>query len=77
MQTLLFPDTIEHWQPLTRPRASELEDTRKQLHWAAQIVSALGTTLVEPRADDSHTAACSATSSSASPSSAPCCASPT
>lgn len=55
MHTLVFPDTLAHWQPLTRPRASELEDTRKQLHWAAQMVSALGTTLLEPRADDSHT----------------------
>lgn len=55
MPTLDFSDTIAHWQPLTRPRASELEDTRKQLHWAAQIVSALGTTLAVPRSDDSHT----------------------
>ncbi|HVH99117.1 MAG TPA: hypothetical protein VM869_10415 [Enhygromyxa sp.] len=55
MATIDFSDTIAHWQPLTRPRASDLEDTRKQLHWAAQIVSALGTTLVEPRSDHSHT----------------------
>lgn len=55
MPTIDFSDTIAHWQPLTRPRASELEDTRKQLHWAAQIVSALGTTLAEPRSDHSHT----------------------
>jgi len=55
MPTIDFSDTIARWQPLTRPRASDLEDTRKQLHWAAQIVSALGTTLATPRADDSHT----------------------
>lgn len=30
-------------------------DTRLQLHWAAQIVSSVGRTLVSPRADDSHT----------------------
>jgi hypothetical protein len=50
-----FHDTIAHWQKLTRPRASELEDTRKQLHWAAQLVSAVGATLLPPRSDHSHT----------------------
>jgi hypothetical protein len=55
MPTIDFSATIAHWQPLTRPRASELEDTRKQLHWATQIVSALGTTLATPRSDFSHT----------------------
>lgn len=55
MPTIDFSDTIAHWQRLTRPRASELEDTRKQLHWAAQIVSALGTTLAKPCPDHSHT----------------------
>ncbi|PRQ05622.1 hypothetical protein [Enhygromyxa salina] len=50
-----FPDTVANWQPLTRPRASELEDTRKQLHWAAQLVAAIGTTLCDPRGDYSHT----------------------
>lgn len=50
-----FPDTIAHWHKLTRPRASELEDTRKQLHWAAQLVSAVGATLIPARSDHSHT----------------------
>ncbi|PRQ00025.1 hypothetical protein ENSA5_28390 [Enhygromyxa salina] len=50
-----FSDTIANWLPLTRPRARELEDTRVQLHWAAQLVSAVGTTLCEPRGDYSHT----------------------
>jgi hypothetical protein len=50
-----FTDTIAHWHKLTRPRASELEDTRKQLHWAAQLVSAVGATLVPARSDHSHT----------------------
>jgi hypothetical protein len=50
-----FPDTVANWQPLTRPRASEVEDTRKQLHWAAQLISALGNTLCDARSDYSHT----------------------
>jgi hypothetical protein len=50
-----FPDTVANWQPLTRPRASDLEDTRVQLHWAAQLVSSIGTTLCDARRDDSHT----------------------
>ena len=50
-----FPNTVANWQPLTRPRASEVEDTRKQLHWAAQLVSALGNTLCDPRSDYAHT----------------------
>ena len=45
MSDIDFSDTIAHWEPLTRPRAKDLEDTRKQLHWAAQLASAVGTTL--------------------------------
>lgn len=30
-------------------------NTRLQVHWAAQIVSSVGRTLIAPRADDSHT----------------------
>jgi len=55
MLTVDFSETVARWEPLTRPRASDVEDTRKQLHWAAQIVSALGTTLGRPQVDDSHT----------------------
>lgn len=56
MPTIAFSNTIARWQPLTRPRASDLKDTREQLHWAAQIVSAVGTTLGRPQQpDDSHT----------------------
>lgn len=55
MRNLDFSDTLANWRPLTRPRAADLRDTRQQLHWAAQLVSALGTTLCEPKADDSHT----------------------
>ncbi|KIG18872.1 thiamine pyrophosphate enzyme-like TPP binding protein [Enhygromyxa salina] len=50
-----FPDTVANWQALTRPRSSDLEDTRLQLHWAAQLVSAIGNTLCAARSDDSHT----------------------
>lgn len=55
MAEIAFTDTIASWHKLTRPRARELEDTRKQLHWAAQLVSAVGTTLCERRSDESHT----------------------
>ena len=55
MSDIDFSDTIAHWEPLTRPRAKDLEDTRKQLHWAAQLASAVGTTLNPARPDDSHT----------------------
>ena len=50
-----FVDTIGNWQRLVRPRASDLADTRLQLHWAAQLVAAVGTTLAPAEADDSHT----------------------
>lgn len=55
MSTISFPTTVACWEPLTRPRASDLQDTRVQLHWAAQIVSALGATLGHPQPDHSHT----------------------
>jgi hypothetical protein len=34
---------------------TDLVDTRLQLHWAAQVVSAVGTTLLPAADDDSHT----------------------
>src|SRR5512146_2804840 len=55
VEPIAFTQTIANWHRLTRPRASELEDTRKQLHWAAQLVSAVGTSLCPARSDDSHT----------------------
>jgi hypothetical protein len=43
------------WQYVgTRP-PTDLVDARLQLHWAAQLVSAVGTTLLPAAADDSHT----------------------
>ena len=43
------------WQTLGAVLPKNLVEARLQLHWAAQIVSAVGTTLVPPREDDSHT----------------------
>jgi len=42
------------WQALGRVDPETLVDARLQLHHAAQVVSALGTTFLEPRPDDSH-----------------------
>ena len=53
--TLDFTKTIANWRNLVRPRASELAETRAQLHWAAQLVAALGATLTPARDDLSHT----------------------
>ena len=36
-----FANTIASWQQLARPRASDLEDTRLQLHWSAQAVASV------------------------------------
>lgn len=45
----------EGWRPLGHPPPGSLGDARRQLHWAVQIVAAVGSSLVEPRPDDSHT----------------------
>jgi len=50
-----FPDTLKSWQALGQVDPKDLADARQQLHWAAQIPSAVGTTLIPPRADDSQT----------------------
>ena len=39
------------WMPIG---PADLREARLQIHWAAQIVSALGRSFVTPRADDSH-----------------------
>lgn len=44
------------WQPLTDPPSEGLVDARRQLHWAAQVASSVGKTLVEKKPDDSHQA---------------------
>lgn len=43
------------WKRLGRVQAAELEDTRLQLHWAAQIPASLGYTFANPEPDWSHT----------------------
>lgn len=42
------------WAPLSAVPTESMVDARLQLHWAAQIVAAVGRTLLEPRPDDSH-----------------------
>jgi hypothetical protein len=44
----------ETWKVLGRPEPTALEDARLQLHYAAQLVAAVGATFLEPRPDDSH-----------------------
>lgn len=43
------------WKRLGRVRPDALEDTRLQLHWAAQIPASLGYTFANPEPDWSHT----------------------
>ena len=45
----------EDWHRLGECAPTALVDARLQVHWAAQLVSAVGTTLLPPAADDSHT----------------------
>jgi len=47
--------TSINWQHLGDRPPAALTDARLQLHWAAQLVSAVGTTLLPPAPDDSHT----------------------
>ena len=44
------------WQLLTTPLPEGLVDARRQLHWAAQVASSVGKTLIEKAPDDSHQA---------------------
>ncbi|MEM8609784.1 MAG: hypothetical protein AAGF92_21990 [Myxococcota bacterium] len=43
------------WKPLGSVLPESLEAARLDLHWATQLVSAAGTSLLEPTADFSHT----------------------
>src|SRR5258706_15726292 len=43
------------WEPLGRVEPRALGLARLSLHWAAQIVAAVGSTLIEARPDWSHT----------------------
>ena len=44
------------WQPLAASPEEGLVDARRQIHWAAQIASSVGKTLIEKAPDDSHSA---------------------
>jgi hypothetical protein len=44
------------WRPLGAVPAGALVDARLTLHWAAQLVAAVGNSLESAQADDSHTA---------------------
>lgn len=44
------------WQELGSPVPAALVDARLQLHWACQVVGAVGHTFGTPESDDSHTA---------------------
>lgn len=43
------------WKPLGAVLPSRLTQARLELHWAAQLVSAVGTSLLPPKPDFSHT----------------------
>ena len=49
-------DVGSDWQELGSPVPAALVDARLQLHWAAQVVGAVGHTFGTPEPDDSHTA---------------------
>lgn len=44
------------WDELGGVAPRDLTETRLQLHWASQLVAAVGSSLVSPKPDDSHTA---------------------
>jgi len=44
------------WQEVGSPVPGALVDAKLQLHWAAQVVGAVGHTFGSPKPDDSHTA---------------------
>lgn len=46
---------LRNWQALGQPPPSALQEARNQLHWAAQIATSVGYTLVAPEPDWSHT----------------------
>lgn len=50
-----FPRTTSEWQRVGTVHPADLTDSRLQLHWACQIPSSVGTTLLPARDDDSQT----------------------
>src|SRR5512135_1422448 len=55
MRTASQISAASNWLHVGERAPTELVDARLQLHWAAQLVSAVGTTLLPAAADDSHT----------------------
>ena len=47
--------TISNWEQLGQVSPQTLTNARLQLHWASQIVAAVGNALIPPESDDSHT----------------------
>lgn len=43
-----FDGLLKHWRPFSSVDETVFVDTRLQLHWAAQIVAAVGNTLRKP-----------------------------
>jgi hypothetical protein len=52
-EPITIPST--NWLRVGERAPADLVDARLQLHWAVQLVSAVGTTLLPAAADDSHT----------------------
>ncbi len=52
---LNFQNEISRWRVLGRVEPERLSDTRLNLHWAAQVVSAVGASYLPQQPDDSHT----------------------
>jgi len=50
-----FHRTASEWQKVGNVNPGDLKDSRLQLHWACQIPSSVGTTLLPAREDDSQT----------------------
>jgi len=48
-------NTINKWEQLGLVSPQMLTNARLQLHWASQIVAAVGDALIPPESDDSHT----------------------
>jgi hypothetical protein len=48
-------NTINNWEQLGHVLPHTLTNARLQLHWAGQVVSAVGNALIPPESDDSHT----------------------
>lgn len=50
-----FQAESERWRELGKAEPKRLKDARVNLHWAVQVVAAVGATYSPPQPDDSHT----------------------